>query len=151
MKTSLPTKFIAAATGLSFCIGAAVAAEPAAGPQKVSVKAVALFDFDKTTINPADREKILAEVGQMTDVAWQTVTTTGHTDSIGSAGYNKKLSKRRAQGVKTYLVGKGLDPKMISTAGKSEDQPVASNDSVEGRRANRRAEIEFQGVRTTAK
>ncbi|CAN5916580.1 hypothetical protein BH11PSE8_BH11PSE8_24060 [soil metagenome] len=115
--------------------------------QKVTVRSVAYFDFDQASIRPQDQAKILAEVGKMKGVTWQTVTATGHTDSVGPAAYNEKLSEERAASVKTYLVGKGLDPAMINTAAKAAAVPLAKNDSSRGRARNRRAEIEFQGVR----
>lgn len=115
--------------------------------EKVSVRAVARFGFDRTGLLPADQARILAEVGQMQGVTWQSVTATGHTDSVGPASYNEKLSARRAETVKNYLVGKGLSPEMIATEAKAAQAPVASNDTPAGRAENRRAEIEFQGVR----
>lgn len=115
--------------------------------QKVVVRSVAYFDFDQASIRPQDQAKILAEVGKMKGVTWQTVTATGHTDSIGPAAYNRKLSEERAASVKTYLVGKGLDPAMINTVAKAAAAPLVKNDTTRGRARNRRAEIEFQGVR----
>jgi OOP family OmpA-OmpF porin len=124
------------------------AAEGAVEP--VSVRAVAHFDFDRTTIRGADRDAILAEVGKMKGVTWQTVTATGHTDAIGSPDYNRRLAARRAEAVKAYLVDKGLGPSMIRTEAKAAEMPVAPNDSGSGRAKNRRAEIEFRGVRAAA-
>jgi len=138
------------ATSLLLTGAATVAA--ADGPlEKVTVRAVARFGFDQASLQPADQAKILAEVGQMKDVTWQTVTATGHTDSVGPLAYNEHLSAVRAEAVKQYLVGKGLAPEMINTAGKGPQVPLASNDTPAGRAQNRRTEIEFQGVRAAAK
>lgn len=115
--------------------------------EKVVVRSVAYFDFDRASIRPQDQARILEEVGKMKGVTWQTVTATGHTDSIGAPRYNEKLSAERADAVKSYLVGKGLDPAMINTAAKAAVVPLAKNDSPTGRAKNRRTEIEFQGVR----
>ena len=115
--------------------------------EKVNVRAIVHFDFDRAAIKPQDRDAILAEVGKLKDVTWQTITTTGHTDSTGSAAYNQRLSARRAHAVKSYLVGKGLAPTMIHTMARAAATPVADNGSDEGRAQNRRTEIEFQGVR----
>lgn len=127
-------------------VQAALAADAAV--ENVEVRAVARFGFDRTSINAEDQAKILAEVGQLKDVTWQSVTATGHTDSVGSPKYNEKLSARRAQAVKKYLVGKGLDPNMIKAVAGGVDAPVAPNDTDQGRAENRRTEIEFAGVRT---
>lgn len=136
----------------ALALASLAAAHAADGPvEKVDVRATAHFDFDRATIKPADRDAILAEVGKMKDVTWQTVTTTGHTDSVGAVAYNEKLSARRAQAVKTYLVGKGLSPDMIRTQAKASEAPVADNGSDDGRAKNRRTEIVFQGVRPTAR
>lgn len=146
------------ARNLSLCTVAAAAlailspfAHAADGAvEKVSVRAVAHFDFNGSSIRPADRDAILAEVGAMKGVAWQSVTTTAYTDSIGSARYNERLSVRRAAVVKKYLVGKGLDAAMIEAVGKGPTEPLADNGDPAGRAKNRRAEIEFRGVRTAA-
>jgi OOP family OmpA-OmpF porin len=138
-------------------LAATVALAPAARAaddaplQPVKVRAVARFGFDKTNLRADDRDKILAEVGRMADVSWQSITATGYTDSRGSATYNEQLSARRAEAVKSYLVGKGIDASMIATTGKAAADPVASNESPSGRAQNRRTEIEFKGVRTAAK
>jgi hypothetical protein len=101
-------------------------------------------------IRPEDQAAMLAEVGKLKDVTWQTVTATGHTDSVGSVKYNSRLSARRAKAVKDYLVGKGLDRSMIKTQARAAAAPIADNESSDGRAKNRRAEIQFQGVRAKA-
>ena len=65
----------------------------------------------------------------------------GHTDSVGSDADNMALSEARAQSVKAMLVENGIDPKRLKTEGKGETQPVASNDTAEGRAKNRRIEV----------
>lgn len=67
----------------------------------------------------------------------------GYTDSSGSLGYNESVSKFRASSVKTYLIGKGAPAHNIATIAMGNRFPVASNDTSEGRRLNRRVEIEF--------
>ena len=73
----------------------------------------------------------------------------GHTDSIGSDSYNQKLSVRRSEAVKAYLVSKGIEKNRVYTEGKGEKQPVADNKTAEGRAKNRRVEIEVVGTRST--
>jgi OOP family OmpA-OmpF porin len=66
---------------------------------------------------------------------------------VGSDSYNQKLSMRRAQAVKAFLVSKGIDKTRVYTEGKGEKQPVADNKTKEGRAKNRRVEIEVVGAR----
>ena len=77
----------------------------------------------------------------------EVIIAVGHTDSVGSDAYNQKLSLRRSQAVKAYLVSKGIDKTRIYTEGKGEKQPVADNKTKEGRAKNRRVEIEGVGSR----
>ena len=77
----------------------------------------------------------------------EVIIAVGHTDRIGSDAYNQKLSERRANAVKEYLVTKGIEKNRIYTEGKSFKQPVASNSTAEGRAKNRRTEIEVVGTR----
>ena len=120
---------------------------PSSVRQSVVIQADALFDFDKSVLRPDGKKSIddaLAKI-QGTDV--EMVIATGHTDSIGSDQYNQRLSERRAQAVKDYLVSKGIPASKITTIGKGESQPVATNKTKEGRQKNRRVDIEFKGVR----
>ena len=87
----------------------------------------------------------LADIAlQNTDV---NIHIKGYTDAIGSERYNKKLSKFRAEFFKSYFIGRGIDPARIETFGMGPHNPAASNATPEGRRANRRVEIEFKGSR----
>jgi outer membrane protein OmpA-like peptidoglycan-associated protein len=65
----------------------------------------------------------------------------GHTDSQGSSEYNMDLSNRRARSAANFITGEGIDPSRISTAGRGEAEPIATNASDEGRRQNRRVEV----------
>ncbi|MFZ0725931.1 MAG: OmpA family protein [Desulfobacterales bacterium] len=100
-----------------------------------------LFDFDKYNIKPAaypilDEAVVVYEKNPGLKIEVQ-----GFTDSIGTEEYNLGLSKRRANAVKDYLVGKGVDPKIMNVKGYGEMNPVASNDTKEGRALNRRVEF----------
>jgi OOP family OmpA-OmpF porin len=131
---------------------AAPAAAPAAAAvaptsEKVTFETDTFFAFDKSVLQPAGKAKLddLASKLQGTDI--EVVIATGHTDSTGSDAYNQKLSVRRAQAVKAYLVSKGLPADRVLADGKGEKQPVASNKTKEGRAQNRRVEVEVVGKR----
>ena len=120
---------------------------PASVRQAVVIQADALFDFDKSVLRPDGRKSIDDAVAKLKGVDLEMVIATGHTDSIGSDAYNQKLSERRAAAVKDYLVSKGIGASKVTTIGKGESQPVATNKTAEGRQKNRRVDIEFKGVR----
>jgi OOP family OmpA-OmpF porin len=113
----------------------------------VVIQADALFDFDKSVVRPDGRKSIDEALAKVKGTDLEMVIATGHTDSIGTDAYNQKLSERRAQAVKDYLVSKGIPASKITTIGKGESQPVATNKTAEGRQKNRRVDIEFKGVR----
>jgi outer membrane protein OmpA-like peptidoglycan-associated protein len=71
------------------------------------------------------------------------VSVKGYTDASGSYNYNVSVSKFRANIIKTYLAGKGVDPSRITAFGLGPENPIASNETAEGRRQNRRVEIEI--------
>jgi OOP family OmpA-OmpF porin len=127
----------------------APAPKPAPKPaaQKVTMAADVLFDFDKSVLKKEGKDKLDDLAGKVKTMNLEVVIAIGHTDSIGSDTYNQKLSVRRAESVKAYLVSKGVEPNRIYTEGKGEKQPVASNKSKDGRAKNRRVEIEVIGTR----
>ena len=137
---------------LAFCAAALAAPAQAQQPalEKVVVRAQARFDFDAATVSPADRQALLAEVGRLQGVSWQTVTAVGHTDSVGSPAYNQQLAARRAAAVKAALVGQGLPADLVQTAARGPADPVADNTTDAGRARNRRTEVVFAGVRSKA-
>ncbi|HLS41641.1 MAG TPA: OmpA family protein [Paenalcaligenes sp.] len=139
------------ATGIAGCDGVPVAqAEaPVVAPTvtKVVLNADTFFDFDKSTLKPEGRQVLDQVAEQVNSIELETLIATGHTDSIGAEAYNQKLSERRANSVKEYLVSKGVPADRIYTEGKGELQPVASNQTREGRAQNRRVEIEIVGSR----
>nr|WP_137892497.1 TolC family outer membrane protein [Ramlibacter sp. 2FC] len=124
-------------------------AQPAAAavPAKISLSADQLFDFDKATIKAGGTGKLDALVDRLKGVNIEVVIAVGHTDSVGTDAYNQRLSLARAESVKAYLVGKGVDAKRIRTEGRGESQPVASNATAEGRAKNRRVDIEVVEAR----
>lgn len=142
----------AAAALLACAASAQTSPEPAATPvvQKVSVKGTAHFDFNRASLNEADGLKLMKEVRSMQNVTWQTISVTGHTDSIGPEGYNEVLSERRAKQVQDFLLGKGVKPEKIRLDAQGERVPVASNETRTGRAQNRRVDIEFVGLQSVA-
>ena len=107
----------------------------------------ALFDFDKSFLKPEGRAKLDDLVVKVKDITLEVIIAVGHTDSVGANAYNQRLSVRRAEAVKAYLVSKGIERNRIYTEGKGETQPVADNRTREGRAKNRRVEIEVVGTR----
>jgi outer membrane protein OmpA-like peptidoglycan-associated protein len=103
------------------------------------------FEFDKARLTP-NAKTILDNVGDELVANPQiNVELGGHTDSKGSDEYNQKLSERRAKSVVQYLVGRGIDNGRMTAAGYGETQPVADNDTDEGRELNRRVELKIVG------
>ena len=115
--------------------------------EKVSFAADAFFDFDKATLKPEGKSKLDQLAAQLGGINLEVIIAVGHTDSVGTDAYNQKLSVRRADAVKSYLVSKGVESNRVYTEGKGEKQPVASNATAEGRAKNRRVEIEVVGTR----
>jgi OOP family OmpA-OmpF porin len=116
--------------------------------EKVTYAADAFFDFDKSVLKPEGKAKLDDLVGKMAGMNLEVIIAVGHTDWIGTEEYNQKLSVRRSNAVKDYLVSKGVEKNRIYTEGKGEKEPIASNKTAEGRAKNRRVEIEMVGTRT---
>ena len=114
---------------------------------KVTYAADAFFDFNKSVLKPEAKAKLNDLVDKIKSINLEVIIAVGHTDAIGSEAYNQKLSMRRANAVKAYLVSKGVDKTRIYTEGKGKTQPVADNRTKEGRAKNRRVEIEVVGAR----
>ena len=100
-----------------------------------------LFDVDKSSLKPATRDNLDRLSGTLNKYDDTDVRVLGHTDATGTDEYNASLSKRRASSVKTYLVEKDVESSRMSTQGFGESDPIASNETVEGRALNRRVEL----------
>jgi OOP family OmpA-OmpF porin len=122
-------------------------AKPKPVAEKVTLAADVLFDFDKAVLKNEGKGKLDDLASKVNAINLEVVIAIGHTDSIGTDAYNQKLSVRRAESVKAYLVSKGVAPNRVYTEGKGEKQPVASNKTKDGRAKNRRVEIEVIGTR----
>ena len=124
----------------------AAAAQPPAAT-KVTYAADAFFDFDKAVLKPEGKAKLDDLAQKVKGINLEVIIAVGHTDSVGADAYNQKLSVRRSEAVKAYLVSKGIEKNRVYTEGKGEKQPVADNKTKEGRAKNRRVEIEVVGTR----
>lgn len=126
-----------------------IVAPPAPAPvsEKVSFASEALFDFDQSALKPQGKAALDQLLGQLTDMDLEVIVTVGHTDAVGPDTYNQKLSQRRAEAVKAYLVAQGVETSRVYTEGKGETQPVADNTSAAGRAKNRRVTVEVVGTK----
>ncbi|PFH08973.1 OOP family OmpA-OmpF porin [Collimonas sp. PA-H2] len=125
---------------------APVVPAPAPVSQKVTFAADAFFDFDKAVLKPEGKAKLDDLTSKLGAINLEVIIAVGHTDSVGSVAYNQKLSVRRAEAVKAYLVHKGIESNRVYTEGKGKSQPVADNKTAAGRAKNRRVEIEVVGT-----
>ena len=126
-------------------------------PEKVTFSADVLFDFDKAELKPEGKQALDAFAEKLKGVNYEVITDVGHTDRIGSEQYNKKLSVRRAEAVKAYLVSKGVPANKVYTDGKGESDPVTKPDQCKGQKAtkaliqclqpDRRVDVEVAGTR----
>ena len=101
------------------------------------------FDFDKANIRPDARPILDEAINTLKEYKDITLSVEGHTDSVGTDAYNQTLSVRRAQAVADYLGKGGVAAARMTVKGFGESQPVASNDTDEGRAENRRVELKI--------
>ncbi|WP_297529548.1 OmpA family protein [Thiohalobacter sp.] len=108
---------------------------------KIDISSEVSFDFDSAAIKPAFRPTLdkVAEILRRYDRT--IVHVVGHTDSVGDADYNQRLSERRARAVVDYLVSRGVPRERLRAEGRGEREPRASNDTEAGRQLNRRVEL----------
>lgn len=125
----------------------AVPPAPEPKSEKVTFETDTLFDFDKATLKPEGKNKLNELASRLASMKVEVVVAVGHTDGIGTDAYNQKLSQRRAQAVKDYLLTQKIPADRIYTEGKGEKQPVADNKTKAGRAKNRRVEVEVVGTR----
>lgn len=100
-----------------------------------------LFDFDRADLRPASRTNLQELADNLRQYERTDVLIIGHTDSTGPAAYNQDLSERRAASAANYLIQLGVAGDRVSTRGMGENDPVATNDTEEGRQLNRRVEV----------
>ena len=100
-----------------------------------------LYDFDSDRVKPVARDNLRSLAATLDKYPGSDLLILGHTDSIGTAAYNKTLSVRRADAAAEYLVSQGVARSRIGTGGLGEEEPIASNADDRGRQQNRRVEI----------
>lgn len=131
-------------------------APPAVSSEKVTFAADTLFDFDKAVLKPEGKAKLDDLVSKLQGITLEVIIAVGHTDSFGSDKYNDRLSIRRAESVKAYLVSKGVEANRVYTEGKGKRQLKVDPKSCKGNRTtqiacqqpNRRVEVEVVGTRS---
>jgi outer membrane protein OmpA-like peptidoglycan-associated protein len=103
-----------------------------------------LFDVNSAALKPEAMDKLTQVAGVMVRYPDDDILVKGHTDNTGSEQYNQELSERRAKAVKNFLILKGVSAGRITAIGFGKTMPIASNDTPEGRKKNRRVEIEIK-------
>lgn len=112
--------------------------------EMILLKEKIFFAFNKATIQPRSFP-LLDEIAQaLKDHPTFVIRIEGHTDSVGSAEYNKKLSQARADAVREYLIRKGIDPARLKAIGYGEERPIDDNSTEAGRAVNRRVEFHIE-------
>jgi OOP family OmpA-OmpF porin len=120
---------------------------PAAGRHQGDLRCRCLLRLRQGCPEAEGKAKLDDLIGKIKGINLEVIIAVGHTDDIGTDAYNQKLSVKRAESVKAYLVSKGIEQNRVYTEGKGEKQPIASNKTAEGRAKNRRVEIEVVGTR----
>ncbi len=124
---------------------------PTTGMEKAKVDAGDLmlrlgFTFGSSVVAETVRSRLAAVATELVgERGGASIEVAGHTDAVGSDAYNQYLSEKRAEAVKAYLVEHGVPAGRISAVGYGESQPRDTNDTIEGRRLNRRVEVRVSG------
>lgn len=108
---------------------------------KVTFDSGLLFDFDSSALRSNAEQNLTEFAGSMEEYPETNILIVGHTDAKGSDSYNQQLSDNRAESAAEHLIRQGLNPGRITTMGKGESEPVATNDTEAGRQQNRRVEV----------
>jgi OOP family OmpA-OmpF porin len=143
---------------------APVAAAPAPAPvtrtvtKKVAFSAEDLFAFDKSDLKPEGKQKLDQLITDLKSTDNESIVATGHADRIGNKKYNQKLSERRANSVRSYLIAGGIAADTVRAEGRGETQPITKSGDCKGPvsnklkaclQADRRVEVEVAATQTT--
>lgn len=135
---------------------AAPVAAPKPAAEKITLAADALFDFDKAILRPEGKAKLDKLSEDIKFIKLEVIIAAGHADRFGTDAYNQKLSEKRAEAVKAYLVAKGVESDRVYAEGKGKTQPVTKPDQCKGPKSkkvieclqpDRRVEIEVIGTK----
>lgn len=156
-KAEAPAPRVAAAAPPPQKPAAAPALAPARmAPQSINLSADALFAFDKSVLKPEGKATMDDFARQLSGAQYEAIFVTGHTDRFGGNEYNQKLSERRANAVKDYLVSKDVPANRINADGKGETQPVTRSGDCKGAKnvkviaclqPDRRVHVEVTGAK----
>lgn len=125
-------------------------------PQQINLLADALFDFDKAALKPEGKAMLDEVARTLQGAKYEVILAVGHTDRIGTVKYNLRLSVRRAEAVKKYLVEKGIEPNRIYAEGKGKSEPLTKPADCKGKRGkaliacyqpDRRVDVEVKATR----
>lgn len=141
---------------------AVATAVPAAAPpvvvERVTLDVDAMFDFDRSTLRPEGQAALDAFAAKVKGIDPEMVMAVGHTDRLGADDYNQRLSSLRAEAVKAYLVGKGIESDRVRALGRGESQPVTKSGECEGSanakvieclQPDRRVQVDVMGTRVS--
>ena len=110
------------------------------GFEQGDILARVFFDFNKYNLTQDSRYILQSVVNKLKQQPSELILE-GHTDNVGSKGYNLSLGLKRSEAVKSYLINKGINPQALTSVSKGEGKPIASNSTPEGRRQNRRVDM----------
>jgi outer membrane protein OmpA-like peptidoglycan-associated protein len=108
---------------------------------QVTFESGLLFDFNSDAIKPAAAQNLNNLASSLDKYPGSNLLIVGHTDAVGSDEFNQGLSERRARSTAVYLANRGVSASRLQTVGRGETEPVATNDTEEGRAKNRRVEV----------
>ncbi|MGJ7514637.1 OmpA family protein [Pseudomonas baetica] len=110
-------------------------------PEVITLSNDVFFGFNQSDLTPTAQSELDSIMGKLLDADVTSIKVVGHTDSVGADAYNQALSERRASSVAQYLLSQGVAANKLTSEGKGETQPVADNETEEGRAKNRRVEL----------